>query len=104
MNRHLETAATLALVAILFDALGFLFGLLFLPLIILPLIFMILNYVMVYARIKEGKPRTAQDPSLVLGIVELIFGGIVPGILLIICYVKINDGLSAESGKTMVQM
>ena len=94
MNQHLETAATLALIAIILDVLGFLFGLLFLPFIVLPFIFMVLNYFLVYARIKEGRAEMARTPSIVLGILELLFGGIIPGILLIICYVKINDGLS----------
>lgn len=97
MNQHLETAATLALVAIILDVLGFLFGLFFLPLVILPFIFMVLNYVLIYSRIKEGHAEMALTPALVLGILELIFGGVVPGILLIICYVKINDGISADT-------
>ena len=56
---------------------------------------MVLNYFLVYARIKEGRAEMARTPSIVLGVLELLFGGVVPGILLIICYVKINDGLAA---------
>ena len=76
MNQNLETAATLALVAIILDVLGFLFGLLFLPFIALPFIFMVLNYFLVYARIKEGRAEMARTPSIVLGVLELLFGGV----------------------------
>jgi uncharacterized BrkB/YihY/UPF0761 family membrane protein len=101
MNRDLETATTLALVAIILDVIGFVFALVTIFLVILPLIFMILNYVFVYSRLKENHPDLAQTPALALGIIELIFGGIIPGILLIICYVKINDGITAEARKMM---
>lgn len=101
MNKDLETATTLALVAIIFDIIGFVFALLTIFLVILPFIFMILNYVFVYARLKDNHADMAQTPALVLGIIELLFGGVIPGILLIICYVKINDGISAEARSTM---
>jgi len=38
----------------------------------------------VYKKLSLEKVREAETPSLVLGIVQLIFGGVISGILLII--------------------
>ncbi len=40
----------------------------------------------------------AETPSLVLGIIQLIFGGLIPGILLIVAYVKIKASLHRGNG------
>ena len=95
MNPDLETAKTLALVALILNVIGLAFGLLFLPLAILPFIFMILDYVLVYEPLNSGHPERAEGPALILGIVQTIpfIGGVVPGLLLIISWIKIRDGL-----------
>ena len=52
-----------------------------------------LNYFLVYLPLKNNKLEEAEAPTLALGIIELLFGGIIPGILLLIAYVKIGDAL-----------
>ena len=52
-----------------------------------------LDYFLIYKKLKEERVREAETPSLVLGIIQLIFGGLIPGILLIVAYVKIKDSL-----------
>ncbi len=48
-------------------------------------------YVLVYRPLKDGRVEEALTPALVLGILALLFAGIIPGILLIIAYVKAKD-------------
>ena len=57
------------------------------------LVWILLDYFLVYKKLLLEKIREAEMPSLVLGIVQLIFGGVISGILLIIAYVKIRDSL-----------
>lgn len=52
-----------------------------------------LNYFLVYKQIVADDLVRAEGPALALGIIELIFDGIIPGILLIIAYSKIGDAL-----------
>ena len=56
-----------------------------------------LDYFLVYKRLKEEKVREAKTPTLVLGIIQLILGGLIPGILLIVAYVKIKDSLNRQN-------
>lgn len=51
--------------------------------------------------IKKGQAEGAGTLAIVFGVLELHFGGVIPGILLIITCVKINDGLAYESGTVM---
>lgn len=57
------------------------------------IIWILLDYFLIYKKLATEKVRDAEVPSLVLGIIQLIFGGLIPGILLIIAYVKIRDSL-----------
>ena len=52
-----------------------------------------LDYFLIYKRISEGKVAQAETPALLLGIMQIIAGGVVPGILVIIAYIKIRDSL-----------
>ena len=61
------------------------------------IIWVLLDYFLVYRRLRLGMVKEAKTPSLVLGIVQLIFGGFIPGILLIIAYVKIKDSLQKSA-------
>jgi hypothetical protein len=58
---------------------------------ILPLIFLLLTYFLVYVRLREGRVEKALAPALILGILNVILGGLISGILLIIAYVKAKD-------------
>ena len=66
------------------------------------ILWVLLDYFLVYRRLRLGMVKEAKTPSLVLGIVQLIFGGVISGILLIIAYVKIRDSLE-RSGKESQQ-
>jgi len=81
----------LGLVAVVFSAF-FLIGLLWI----------LLDYFLIYKKLAEEKVREAETPSIVLGIVQLIFAGGIPGILLIVAYVKIRDSLE-RSARQAVQ-
>ncbi len=48
-------------------------------------------YVLVYRPLKDGRVEEALTPALVLGILALLFAGIIPGILLILAYLKAKD-------------
>ena len=58
------------------------------------LMWLLLDYYMVYKPLAQERVADAETSSLVLGILQLIFGGIIPGILLIIAYAKIRDSLN----------
>ena len=74
--------------------LGFgLFFLLFSGFFLIGLVWILLDYFLVYKRLESGNVREAETPALVLGILQLLFGGIISGILLIIAYTKIGDSL-----------
>lgn len=68
---------------------AFVFGILF----IIGLVWILLNYMMVYEPLRHGKPEAAETPALILGIVELIFAGLIPGILLILAYSRIGSAI-----------
>lgn len=58
---------------------------------LLPLIFLLLTYFLVYKRLTEGQVEVTLTPALILGILSLLLGGVISGILLIVAYVKIKD-------------
>ncbi len=98
MDSDLETAKTLALIAIVLDLLGLIFSLFFIVLAFIPFLFIILNYFFIYKPLSEGRARDAETPTLVLGILQIIpFGGIIPGILLLISWVKIRDSMGRNA-------
>ena len=57
----------------------------------LGVVFLILTYFLVYKPLKHEQVERALTPALVLGIIALVFGGVIVGILLIIAYVKARD-------------
>lgn len=59
-------------------------------------LWLFLDYYLVYVRLREERVTQAETPALVLGILQLVLGGVVPGILLIIAYVKIRDSESRQ--------
>lgn len=96
MDSDLETARTLAFVVILVDLIGLLFGLIFLPLAILPFIFIVLDYVLVYEPLKRGEVERVESAAFVLGVIQIVpfIGGVIPGILLIFVWVKVRDSIN----------
>ena len=57
-------------------------------------IWILLEYFLVYKKLSEERVTEAETPALVLGVITLLFGGIITGILLIIAYVKIRDSIA----------
>ncbi len=57
-------------------------------------LFPLLIYFLVYRPLKEERVEDALTPALALGILTLIFAGIIPGIILLVAYVKAKDAQS----------
>lgn len=73
--------------------------------LLIGLLWIILDYFLIYRRLAMEKVKEAETPSIVLGIIQLIFGGLIPGILLIVAWVKIKDSLKgSKDTATPVQM
>ncbi|MDG6929444.1 MAG: hypothetical protein JRN29_05330 [Nitrososphaerota archaeon] len=68
---------------------SFLFGFGFL----IGILWILMDYLLVYRPLAESRVQSAESSSIVLGILQLIFGGLIPGILLIVAWVKIRDSL-----------
>ena len=58
---------------------------------IFAVVFLLLTYFLVYKPLKHEQVERALTPALVLGIIALVFGGVIVGILLIVAYVKAKD-------------
>jgi hypothetical protein len=82
-----------------FGVAGLVFGAVFL----VSILWMALDYFLVYRNM--GSPDSipaARTPAIVLGIVQLIFGGLIPGILLIVAYLKIGDSMRRRGRGVML--
>ncbi len=64
--------------------------------LLIGIIWIVLDYILIYKKLATERVQEAEIPALVLGIIQLIFGGLIPGILLIIAYVKIKDSLNRK--------
>lgn len=60
---------------------------------LISIVWAFLNYYLVYVPLKGKNLEKAEAPALALGIIELLFGGIIPGILLLVAYIRIGDAL-----------
>jgi hypothetical protein len=80
----------ITLVTILVQLIITLVGILSFP-YILGFIWLILDYFILYKPLAEEVAADVEKPCLLLGIVQTILGGIIPGVLLIIAYVKLRD-------------
>ncbi len=112
-----QTARTLTLVAIILQAVfiafgilvafvffaplgrvpSFFFGILFFGIVtgafLLGVLWTVLDYVLIYDRLRRGEVAQSESSALILGILQLVLGGLIPGLLLIIAWVKIRDSL-----------
>lgn len=57
------------------------------------IIWILLDYFLIYKPIAEERVDRAETPALVLAIIQLIFGGIITGILLLVAWIKIKDSV-----------
>ena len=82
------------------SAVGLGFTFLIVPLIflvlfgIIPLFFLYVGYEWCYKRVRNGDYEGARTPTLILAIIELIFGGVLPGIFYLIGYIKLGDAVN----------
>ncbi len=73
------------------------FGLVFGVIFLIGLLWILLDYFLVYKKLAEERVEDAETPALILGIIQLLFGGVITGILLIVAYVKIKDSTRNRS-------
>ncbi len=57
----------------------------------------VLDYFLLYRRIVDGKIEETDTASLVLGILQLIFGGLISGILILIAHGKITSSINHKA-------
>ncbi|MCL5788685.1 MAG: zinc ribbon domain-containing protein [Candidatus Marsarchaeota archaeon] len=81
----------------IFSSIPLVFGFIAIALLV-SVVWIILDYALVYSPLARGEAAKAESPALVLGIVQLVFGGVIPGILLIVSWIKIRDALAAQPG------
>ncbi|MCL5731346.1 MAG: hypothetical protein M1605_04435 [Candidatus Thermoplasmatota archaeon] len=51
---------------------------------------------LIYRPLKDDRVKDAETPSLFIGIGQLIFGGFITGIILLIAWIKIRDSLKFQ--------
>lgn len=76
---------------------GNLFAIIFVTFAFIGLVWLVLDYVLIYSPLRRERVSAAETPALILGILQLIFSGftgIISGILVIIAWMKIRDSLS----------
>ena len=61
---------------------------------IFSILWIFLNYFLLYKKITDDKIEEAKSNALILGILELLFDGLIPGILIIVAYTKLSDSVS----------
>jgi ABC-type transport system involved in cytochrome c biogenesis permease subunit len=64
--------------------------------LVISIVWVVLDYVLIYRNLGSYSTlQNARTPAIILGILQLLFGGVIPGILLVVVYSKIGD--SSES-------
>lgn len=57
------------------------------------LLWILLDYFLLYKKIAEGNIEETESPSLILGILQLLFGGLISGILILVAHGKISNSI-----------
>lgn len=91
-DRDAETAKTLTIVGMVLQLLFLLLGIL-VPYFLIGVLWLLLDYFLIYKKIVDGQLNEAETPSLILGILQLVLGGVLPGVFILIAHVKIKDSL-----------
>ncbi len=63
--------------------------------VVVSIIWIVLDYLLIYRNL--GSPTdipNAKTPALILGILQILLGGLIPGVLLIIAYLKIGESIN----------
>jgi membrane-bound ClpP family serine protease len=92
LDHDADSAKTLIIIAMVVQLIIALLGILSVFLLV-GFLWLILDYFLLYKPLTEKRVSDVETPCLVLGIIQIILGGIIPGILLIIAYTKIKDSL-----------
>lgn len=66
-------------------------------------IWIILDYVLVYARLTPERFQEAESSSMIMGILQILFGGVISGILLLVAHGKIVRAVTERSRSTEQQ-
>ena len=61
---------------------------------VLSAVLLYVAYFWTYRRVVEGHYEEARTPALILGILELFFGGVITGILYLIGWIKLGDAVN----------
>jgi hypothetical protein len=62
--------------------------------IIVQAVWIVADYFLIFTRFRTREAMdSTRSPTLVLGILQLIFGGVVPGILLLVAHSKVGDSM-----------
>lgn len=109
-----ESAKTMALIGFVFQclasALVFFLGLSFpfllfagagdvvfaaivLAIVVVTAFALYVGYAWVYERIRRGEFQRAREPTLVLGILGVIFGGVITGVFYLVAYGELGDAI-----------
>lgn len=67
--------------------------------LVIGILWVVLDYFLIYKKIAQGHVEGTDTTSLVLGILQLIFGGLVSGIILLIAHGKITSSINYRSYK-----
>ena len=70
---------------------------------VVAVVFLYFAYTLCFERTQRGEYQEAKDPTLVIGILSLIFG-ILPGIFYIIAFVKLGDAVREQQALLHPQM
>ena len=63
--------------------------------IVVSVIWVVLDYLLIYKNLRAVSTiESAKTPALILGILQIFFGGVIPGILLIFAYLKIGESIN----------
>ena len=105
-----QTAETLILVGLILDLVGEvilvvvglwllafpLLGLVVLGFALIGFVWIALVYLFSYDRVRSGDYEGARTPTLVFAVLSLVTLAVIPGILLLVAYVKLGDALAGE--------
>ncbi len=61
---------------------------------IFSILWIFLDYFLLYKKIIDDKIEEAKSNAIILGILQLLFDGLIPGILIIIAYTKLSDSVN----------
>ncbi len=61
------------------------------------LFWLLVVYRFIYKRLQSGKIRESEVVCLIVGVFQLLFGGIISGIVLLVAWIKIRDSVKIQS-------